>query len=55
MVGWGPWSSLIPSVLSLKDVRARNHLLLWGNKSMFGRLRHRLKTLSDGAKDMSSR
>jgi hypothetical protein len=33
----------------------RNHLSLWGNKSLFSRLRHRLKTLNDGANDRSSR
>jgi hypothetical protein len=32
-----------------------NHLPLWGNKSLFGRSRHRLKILSDGAEDRSSR
>jgi hypothetical protein len=55
MVGWGPWSTLIPSVWSLKEVRAWNHLPLWGNKSLFSRLRHWLITLSDGAEDRSSR
>jgi hypothetical protein len=33
----------------------QNHLPLWGNKSLCSRLRHRLKTLSDGANDRSSR
>jgi hypothetical protein len=33
----------------------RNHLPLWGNKSLCSRLRQRLKTLSDGANDRSSR
>jgi hypothetical protein len=46
MVNWGPWSTLIPSVWSLKDVEVRNYLPL---------LRHRLKTLSDGANDRSRR
>jgi hypothetical protein len=55
MVSRGPWSTLISSVWSLKEVGVRNHLPLWGNKSLFGRLRHRLKTLSDGAEDRSSR
>jgi hypothetical protein len=55
MVSWGPWSTLIPSIWSLKEVRARNHLPLWGNKSLFSRLRHRLKTLSNGAEDRASR
>jgi hypothetical protein len=55
MVSQGPWSTLIPSVWSLKEVGARNHLPLWGNKSLFSRSRHRLKALSDGAKDRSSR
>jgi hypothetical protein len=55
MVGRGTWSTLIPSVCSLKKVGAWNHLPPWGNKSLFSRLRHRLKTLSDGAKDRSSR
>jgi hypothetical protein len=55
MVSRGPLSTLIPSVWSLKEVGARNHLPLWGNKSLFNRLRHQLKTLRDGAKDRSSR
>jgi hypothetical protein len=55
VLGRGPWSTLIPSVWSLKEVGAWNHLPLWGNKSLFSRLRHRLKTLSDGAEDRSSR
>jgi hypothetical protein len=55
MVSQGPLSTLIPSVWSLKEVGARNHPSLWGNKSLFSRLRHRLKTLSDRAKDRSSR
>jgi hypothetical protein len=55
MVSWGPWSTLIPSVWSLKDVGVQNHLPLWGNKSLFSRLRHQLKTLSEGANDRSSR
>jgi hypothetical protein len=55
MVNWGPLSTLIPSVWSLKEVGAHNHLSLWGNKSLFGRLRHRLKPLSDRAEDRSSR
>jgi hypothetical protein len=33
----------------------RNHLSLWGNKSLCSRLRHRLKTLSDEVNDRSSR
>jgi hypothetical protein len=55
MVNQGPLSILIPGVWSLKEVGARNHLSLWGNKSLCSRLRHRLKTLSDGANDRSSR
>jgi hypothetical protein len=55
MVSRGPLSTLVPSVWSLKEVGARNHLLLWGNKSLCSRLRHRLKTLSDGVNDRSSR
>jgi hypothetical protein len=55
MVSRGPWSTLIPSVWSLKEVGAWNHLLLWGNKSLCSRLRHWLKTMSDGANDRSSR
>jgi hypothetical protein len=46
---------MIPSVWCLKEVRARNYLPLWGNKSLFDKLRHRLKTLSDGVEDRSSR
>jgi hypothetical protein len=55
MVNRGPWSTLIPSVWSLKEVGVRNHMSLWGNKSLCSGLRHRLKTLSDGANDRSSR
>jgi hypothetical protein len=55
MVSQGPWSTLIPSIWSLKEVGVRNHLPLWGNKSLCSSLRHRLKTLSDGANDRSSR
>jgi hypothetical protein len=55
MVSRGPWSTLIPSVWSLKEVGMQNHLPLRGNKSLFNRLRHHLKTLSDGAEDRSSR
>jgi hypothetical protein len=55
LAGRGPLSTLIPSVCSLKEVGARNHLLLWGDKFLSSRLKHRLKTLSDGAKDRSSR
>jgi hypothetical protein len=55
MVGRGPWSTLIPNVWTLKEVGARNHLPMWGNKSLFSRLRHQLKTLSDGENDRSSR
>jgi hypothetical protein len=50
MVGRGLWSTLIHSVWSLKEVGVWNHLPLWGNKSLCNRLRHRLKTFSDGAK-----
>jgi hypothetical protein len=53
--GWGSLSTLIPSVRSLKEVRAWNHLALWGDKSLSSRLRHRLKTLWDGVEDRSSR
>jgi hypothetical protein len=54
MVSQGPWSTLIPSVWSPKEVGVQNHLPLWGNKSMCSRLRHRLTTLSDRANDRSS-
>jgi hypothetical protein len=53
--GWGSLSILIPSIWSLKEVGTRNHLSLWGDRSLSSRLRRRLKTLSDGAKDRSSR
>jgi hypothetical protein len=55
MVSWGPLSTMIPNVWSLKEVGARNHLPLWGNISLCSRSRHRLKTLSDGAEDRASR
>jgi hypothetical protein len=48
-------STIIPSIQSLKEVGAQNHLLLRGDKSLASRLRHRLKTLSDGVEDRSSR
>jgi hypothetical protein len=54
MASRGPLSTLIPSVWSLKEVGAWNHLLLWGNESSFSRSGHRLKALSDGAEDRSS-
>jgi hypothetical protein len=43
------------NVWSLKEVGARNHLSLCGDKSLSSRLRHQLKTLDDGAEDRSSR
>jgi hypothetical protein len=55
MVSRGPLSTLIPSVWNLKEVGVWNHLPLWGNKSLCGRLRHRLKTLINGAEDRASR
>jgi hypothetical protein len=55
MVSRGPWSTIIPSVWSLKEVGVRNHLPLWGNKSLCTMLRHRLKTLSDKVKDRFNR
>jgi hypothetical protein len=48
MVNRGPLSSL-------KEVGSWNHLPLWGNKSLCSKLRHQLKTLSDGVNDRSSR
>jgi hypothetical protein len=45
LIDWGPLHILIPSVWSLKDIGARNHLPLWGDKSLSSWLRHRLKTL----------
>jgi hypothetical protein len=53
--GWGSSSTLIPNVRSLKEVGVRNHLSLWGDKSLSSRLRHWLKTLSNGAEDRSGR
>jgi hypothetical protein len=55
MVSRGPLSTLIPSVWSLNEVGAWNHLPLWGSKSLFSRLRHRLRTLWDGVENRSSR
>jgi hypothetical protein len=55
MVSCGTFSTLIPRVCSLKDVGGQNYLPLWGNKSLCNRLRHQLKTLSDGAKDRFNR
>jgi hypothetical protein len=53
--GWGSLRTLFPSFWSLKKIGERNHLLLRGNKSLSSRLRHWLKTLSDGAEDRSGR
>jgi hypothetical protein len=53
--GWGPLSTLIPTVWSLKKIGARNHLLLRGNKSLASQSRHRLRALWNGAEDRSSR
>jgi hypothetical protein len=53
--GWGSLSSQIPSIHSLKVVGMQNHLPLWGDKSLSSRLRHQMKTLSDGTEDRSSR
>jgi hypothetical protein len=55
MLSQGLFTTLIPNVWSLKEVGVHNHLPLWGNKSLCSRLRHRLKTLSDGVNDRSSR
>jgi hypothetical protein len=55
MVSQGPWSTLILSVWSLKEVGAQNPPSLWGNKFLFSKLRHRLKTLTNGAEDRASR
>jgi hypothetical protein len=43
------------SVWSLKEVGARNHLLLRGNKSFASQSRHRLRALGNGVGDRSSR
>jgi hypothetical protein len=53
--GWGSLSTLIPSVWSLKEIRARNHLLLRGNKSLASRPRHRVRALWNRAEERSSR
>jgi hypothetical protein len=53
--GWDSLSTLIPSIQSLKEIHAQNHLLLRGDKSLANRVRHLLRTLWDGAKDRSSR
>jgi hypothetical protein len=45
---------LIPSVWGLKEVGARNHLLLWGDKSLSSWLRHRLTTLLHRVEGRSS-
>jgi hypothetical protein len=47
--GWGSLSTLIPSVQSLKEIGARNNLLLKANKSLANQLRHLLRTLWDGS------
>jgi hypothetical protein len=53
--GWGSLSTLIPSVQSLKKIGVRNHLLLWGDKSLASWLSHLLRTLWDSVEDWSSR
>jgi hypothetical protein len=55
MVSRGLWSTLIPSVWSLKEAGAWIHLLLRGNKSLASRSRHRLRAMWNGAEDRSSR
>jgi hypothetical protein len=42
-------------IWNLKEVRAQNHLSLWGDKSLSSRLRHLLRTLWDRVDDTSSR
>jgi hypothetical protein len=51
--GWDSLSIPIPIVQSLKEIGAWNHLTLRGDKSLYNRLRHQLKTLSDGEEDRS--
>jgi hypothetical protein len=53
--GWGSLSTVISNVWSLKEIGARNHLLLRGNKSLASRSRHRLRALWSGVEDGSSR
>jgi hypothetical protein len=53
--GWGSLSTLIPSVWNLKEIGARNHLLLRGNKSLANRSRHHFGALWNGVEDRSSR
>jgi hypothetical protein len=53
--GWGSLSTLIPSIQSLKEVRAWNHLPLWGDICLCTRFRHLLKTLSDRLEDRPNR
>jgi hypothetical protein len=53
--GWGSLSTPIPSVWSLKEIGAWNHLLLRGNKSLSNRSRHHLRALWNRAEDRSSR
>jgi hypothetical protein len=52
--GWGPLSTLIPSIQSLKEVGTWNHLSLRGDKSLASWVRHLLRTLWDGAEDRFS-
>jgi hypothetical protein len=51
----GSLSTLISSIRSPKEIDARNHLLLRGDKSLASQVRHLLRTLWGGAKDRSSR
>jgi hypothetical protein len=53
--GSGSMGTLIPSIQSLKEIGAQNHMLLRGDKSLASWVRHLLRTLWDGVKNRSSR
>jgi hypothetical protein len=53
--GWGSLSTLISSIQSPKEIGARSHLLLRGDKSLASRVRQLLRTMWGGAEDRSSR
>jgi hypothetical protein len=55
LTSWGTLHILILSVWGLKEIGVRNHLSLWGDKSLSSWLRHSLNTLLHRAKGRSSR
>jgi hypothetical protein len=55
LTSWGPSHILILRVWGLKEIRVRNHLSWWGDKSLSSWLRNPLNTLLHKAEGRSSR